>query len=82
MVPRSHQTQSLDWFTTDLGNRFQAIAAAELVRIVPRTYFSVALDLGPGTLQYWQFLDAGLGLRVNPARRMDAQPTGYYNRKK
>ena len=61
MVPGSNQRQSLNWFTTDLGKRFQATAAAELVRIFPRTYFSVALDLGPGSVEYLQHLDSGLG---------------------
>jgi len=75
MVPGSNQRQSPNWFTTDLGNNFQETAAAELVRIVPQTYFSVALDLGPGTIQYLQRLDTGLGFRVNPTEHVDAQST-------
>ena len=75
MVSGSNQRQSPHWFTTDLGSHFQETAAAELVRIFPRTYFSVVLDLGPGTVKYFQHLDTGLGIRVNPNGRVGAQPT-------
>jgi SAM-dependent methyltransferase len=75
MVPRPNQRQSLNWFTTDLGNRFQATVAGELTRMVPHEYFSVALDLGPGTVEYLQHLDIGLGLRVNPTEHVDTRPT-------
>ena len=75
MVPGSNQRQSPNWFTTDLGNRFQATAAAELVRIFPRSYFSVALDLGPGTVKYLQHLDTGLEFRVNPTEQADTRPS-------
>ena len=75
MLPGWNHRQSPNWFTSDLGNRFQATAAAELVRIFPRTYFSVALDLGPGSVQFLQHLDTGLGFRVNPTGHVDAQPT-------
>ena len=75
MVPGSNQRQSANWFTTDLGSNFQETAAAELIRIFPRTYFSVALDLGPGMVKYFQHLDTGLGIRVNPNGRVGAQPT-------
>ncbi len=73
MVSGSNQRQSLNWFTTDLGHDFQKTAAAELVRILPRSYFSVVLDLGPGTVKYLQHLDTGLGFRVNPNGRVDGQ---------
>ena len=73
MVLGSNQCQSPNWFATPLGNRLQAAAAAELVRIVPRTYFSVALDLGPGTVKYLQHLDTGLGFRINPTGHMDTR---------
>jgi len=75
MVLGSNQRQSSNWFKTDLGNRFQTTAAAELARIFPRTYFSVALDLGPGTVEYLQHLDTGLGFRVNPTEQGDTRPT-------
>jgi len=75
MAPGSNKRQSPNWFTTDLGNRFQATAAEELTRIVPRAYFSVTLDLGPGTVEYLQHLDTGLGVRVNPTEHADARPT-------
>ncbi len=75
MVSGSNQRQSPNWFTTDLGKNFQETAAAELVRIFPQTYFSVALDLGPGTVQYLQHLDTGLGFRVNPTEQANAGPT-------
>lgn len=75
MGPGLNQRQSLNWFTTDLGNRFQATAAEELVRIFPRIYFSVALDLGPGTVKYLQHLDTGLGFRINPSQQVDTGPT-------
>ena len=75
MVPGSNQRQSPNWFTTDLGNNFQETAAAELVRNFPRAYFSVALDLGPGSVKYLQHLDTGLGFRVNPTVHVDARPT-------
>jgi SAM-dependent methyltransferase len=74
MVPGSNHRQSPNWFTTELGSNFQETAAAELVRIFPQTYFSVALDLGPGTVQYLQHLDTGLGFRVNPNGRLGNQP--------
>jgi SAM-dependent methyltransferase len=75
MMTGPNQFQSLNWFTTDLGNRFQSTVAAELTRIFPQTYFPVALDLGPGTVKYFQHLDMGLGLRVNPTGHVGAQPT-------
>ena len=75
MVPGSNQRQTPNWFTTDLGKNFQETAAAELVRNFPRAYFSVALDLGPGSVKYLQHLDTGLGFRVNPTEHMDAQST-------
>jgi SAM-dependent methyltransferase len=75
MVRGSHQRQSPNWFTTDLGGSFQEAVAAELVRVFPRTYFSVALDLGPGTVKYLQNLDTGLGFRVNPNGHVGDQPT-------
>ena len=75
MVPGSNQRHSLNWFTTNLGNRYQETAAAELIRIFPRTYFSVVLDLGPGTVQYLQHLDTGLGFRVNPTEQVNGGPT-------
>jgi SAM-dependent methyltransferase len=74
MVLGSNQRQSLNWFTTDLGDNFQEAAAAELVRISPQTYFSVALDLGPGTVEYLQHLDTGLGFRVDPTKHSDTRP--------
>ena len=66
MVLGSQIGQSRNWFETNLGSRLQAAAAKELVRIVPRVYFSVALDLGPGTIKYFQHLDTGLDFRINP----------------
>ena len=75
MAPGSNQRQSPNWFTTNLGSRYQETAAAELIRIFPGTYFSVALDLGPGTVQYLQHLDTGLGFRVNPTEQANAGPT-------
>jgi SAM-dependent methyltransferase len=75
MVSMLNQDQSPNWFTTDLGQKFQETAAEELVRIFPRTYFSVVLDLGPGTVQYLQHLDTGLGFRINRNGRVGAQPT-------
>ena len=75
MTLGSIQRQSPNWFATDLGHSFQSTAAAELFRIVPRTYFSVALDLGPGTVKCLQHLDTGLELRVNPTEQVDARPT-------
>jgi SAM-dependent methyltransferase len=75
MFPGSNQCQSPNWFQTDLGGNFQETAAAELIRIFPRTYFSVALDLGPGTVRYFQHLDTGLGFRVNPNGCVNDQPT-------
>ena len=75
MVSGSNQRESPNWFKTDLGNKFQETAAEELIRIVPRTYFSVALDLGPGSVKYLQHLDAGLGFRVNPTEHADNRPT-------
>ena len=43
--------------------------------MVPRVYFSVTLDLGPGTVEYLQHLDIGLGVRVNPTEHADTRPT-------
>ena len=73
MVPGSNQRQSSNWFKTDLGTRFQATTTEELARIFPRTYFSVALDLGPGTVKYLQDLDIGLGFRINPIEQADTR---------
>ena len=56
---------------------FQETAGAELVRIFPQTYFSVALDLGPGAVEYLQHLDAGLGFRVNPNKQNDVHTSFY-----
>jgi SAM-dependent methyltransferase len=75
MALRSNQRESLNWFSTDLGNSFQLIAGAELFRLVPKTYYSVVLDLGPGTVKYLQHLDAGLVLRVNPTQQQDSWHT-------
>ena len=75
MVPGSNQRQSSNWFKTDLGTRFQATTTEELARIFPRTYFSVALDLGPGTVKCLQDLDIGLGFRVNPIEQADTRST-------
>ena len=75
MVPGPNQHEPPNWFTTDLGRRFQTTAAEELGRIFPRIYFSVALDVGPGTVKYLEDLDTGLGFRVNPHGCVGAQPT-------
>jgi SAM-dependent methyltransferase len=74
MVAGLIQRQSpKNWFTTGLGNRFQATAAMELARILPRAYFSVALDLGPGTVKYSDHLDAGLRFNINSTQQNDAR---------
>lgn len=75
MVPGPNQRKTPNWFSTDLGKIFRATAAAELVRIFPRIYFSVVLDLGPGSVKFLQHLDAGLGFRVNPTEQADIRPT-------
>jgi SAM-dependent methyltransferase len=75
MVLGSQICQSRNWFETDLGSILQATAATELVRIFPRAYFSVALDLGPGTVKYFQHLDTGLEFRINPTAQSDFRHT-------
>jgi len=55
-----------NWFRSELGHCVQSSSTSEILRIIPRTYFSVALDLGPGIGEWFQELDLGYVLQVNP----------------
>jgi len=59
-------TELASWFSSDLGHCFQKTSAFELTRLVPRTYFSVGLDLGPGTVDCSKNLQFGRSIRISP----------------
>jgi SAM-dependent methyltransferase len=59
-------TELARWFASDLGHYFQKASAVELTRLVPRTYFSVGLDLGPGTVDCSKNFELGRSFRISP----------------
>ena len=75
MTLESSREKSLIWPATVLGQSFQQATAAELFRIFPQTYFSVVLDLGPGAVKYFEYIDTGIHFRVNPIKQEDVALT-------
>ncbi len=59
-------TELTAWFKNGLGRSLQMDADLGLINILPRNYYSTALDLGPGTFQHFDKLDIQQLIRVNP----------------
>ena len=59
-------TELSAWFRNGLGKSLQINAASRLTNILPRSYYSISLDLGPGTFQYFDKLDIEQRIRLNP----------------
>ncbi len=62
------------WFRDGLGKSLQINAASRLKNILPRSYYPISLDLGPGAFQYFDKLDIEKRIRVNPLN-IDSWPS-------
>ncbi len=64
-----------NWFRTELGQCVQVNSAVELGRMLPPAYFSVVLDLGPGSIECLNNLDFGHRLSINPLHTTERAST-------